>query len=83
MDESAEGLLRTVTEWLMAEGIVGWEMCGNQLPLELRLDWGNRDAQRLIERQFGAAVEVSVKPEGAPVFMPQTIGPVERTDPEG
>ena len=83
MDESAEGVVKAVTEWLMAEGIVGWEMSGDHPPLRLRLNWENRYARMSIERQFGAAVQVSVKPEDAPVYMPQTIGPAERTDREG
>jgi hypothetical protein len=77
MKDSTDDLVTMVTEWLMAEGIVGWEMSGDQAPLQLRLNWENRGAMALIERQFGARVGVSVKPEGAGVYMPQTIGTVK------
>jgi hypothetical protein len=67
MDDD-EAAVRSVGDWLMAQGIVGW---GIDEPepgqrIELQLYWENREHAERIRRHFGDALVVTVLPEDAP-----------------
>jgi hypothetical protein len=62
MEERDEATVRSMSDWLTAEGIKGWSM---RVPrpgekVDIELDWGSRQHKARIQEQFGDAVSITV-----------------------
>jgi hypothetical protein len=76
--DAGEAAVRTVGDWLMAEGIVGWQMDGlpkSGEPVELQLYSENRLHAPHIRAHFGDRVFVTILPEHAPRYAPIATPP--------
>ena len=84
--DGADAAVRTVGDWLMAQGIVGWMIDAPEPgePVEVQLHCENRAYEPRIRDHFGDTVIVTILPEDGPRFAPSTTLPPEHpeTSPE-